>query len=148
MFDPKLYEKVFSDAYHSPEITAHSDEDEDPEEGKDQCALEQTSSVQGDLQGVLSQGREKEMEQLRQNTITGFFSDDNMGQSIFDELDLRAAAAGMDAIENRDVDEAADREREAMSPVISTQHSYPPINQSGQIRYHDRPFAEYGHLDR
>jgi hypothetical protein len=25
-------------------------------------------------------------------------------------------------------------------------HPYPPINQTGQVAEHDRPYADYGHL--
>ena len=122
------------------------DEDEDPSEGEDQCAVERTSREQPNLQDIFSRRREREIQELARNTITGRHSDDDMAQLIINELDLRAAS--IDAIENRDVNEAADHEQEATSPVISTQHSYPPINQTGQIRDHDRPFAKYGHLAR
>jgi hypothetical protein len=34
------------------------------------------------------------------------------------------------------------------TPATSTPHPYPPINQTGTITDHDRPYADYGHLKR
>lgn len=34
------------------------------------------------------------------------------------------------------------------SPFIVTSSPYPPINRAGPVSDHDRPYAEYGHLDR
>jgi hypothetical protein len=34
------------------------------------------------------------------------------------------------------------------SSSSSSSHPYPPINQTGPIAAHDRPYADYGHLDR
>ena len=98
------------------------------------------------LHDIFSQRKEREIQELDGKTITRRRFDDDMAQLIINELDLRAAS--IDAIENRNVDEAADLEQEATSPMISTQRSYPPINQTGRIRNHDRPFAKYGHLAR
>jgi hypothetical protein len=61
LFDSKQYAKVFSVANHSPDVTAHTDEDEDPSEGEDQCAVERTSGEQPNLQDIFSQRREREM---------------------------------------------------------------------------------------
>ena len=45
-------------------------------------------------------------------------------------------------------DNATENESESDSIIITSAHSYPPINRTGQIADHDRPFTDYRHLGR
>lgn len=45
-------------------------------------------------------------------------------------------------------DNVTENESECDSIIITSSHPYPPINRTGQVADHDRPFADYGHLGR
>ncbi len=160
LFSSKTYERCFSTRYNSPKTSERSVENKEKEKGQaegnqtsddqgNQTSDDQgnqTSDDQGNLQDILTKSREQEMERLSQSSVSQRPGDDNMAEFIINELDLRIANAN--AMANMDIDEIVDWEQAPISPVISTQHSYPPINQTGRIQHYDRPFAEYGHLDR
>jgi hypothetical protein len=160
LFSSKTYERCFSTRYNSPKTAERSVENKEKEKGQaegnqtsddqgNQTSDDQgnqTSDDQGNLQDILTKSREQEMERLSQSSVSQRPGDDNMAEFIINELDLRIANAN--AMANMDVDEIVDLEQAPISPVISTQHSYPPIDQTGRIQDYDRPFAEYGHLDR
>jgi hypothetical protein len=146
LYSSKTYEQIFSATYRSPDILEHS-EDEVEDEVDDVMTFDEQ---QQDLQEILCQAREDKMQALSQQAVTTKPVDDEFAELIINELDLRAASAN--SIRNMDVDDdddaAATDEPDPASPVISPQYSYPPVNQTGPILDHDRPFAEYGHLDR
>ena len=130
VFNSATYEQVFSGAYQTQE---KSDDDDDvkTDEGETTSGDQQT-----DLHDVLYQAREAELNALAATTVAQRPSDDETTEFILNALGLRS--------EDRRADDA---EQDAPSSNISGR-SYPPAHQTGPIEDHDRPFAEYGHLDR
>ena len=128
VFNSASYEKVFSGNYRTEEKSADDDKDD----------KDVTTSVdqQQDLHAVLYRAREAELDALAAVAVTQRPSDDETTDFILNELGLRSA--------NRQADDA---EPPAPSSLGSVR-SYPPVHQTGPVDDHDRPFAEFGHLDR
>jgi hypothetical protein len=132
VFNSATYEHAFSGAFQTQEKSADDDDDDDKkDEGETTCG-----DKHADLHDVLYQAREAELDALAATTVSQRPSDDETTEFILRALGLRS--------EHRRVD---DVEQHAPSSMISGR-SYPPAHQIGPIEDHDRPFAEYGHLDR
>ncbi|CAF3542148.1 unnamed protein product, partial [Rotaria sp. Silwood2] len=75
---------------------------------------------------------------------------DEVTQQIISQLDLILDQTK--AIASINVNDNKDQQQILTSPSIisttTTQHSYPPMNQTGRVEDHDRPYAEYSHLNR
>ena len=146
-YNSKTHEQLLSAAY---ETTNTADSEDDGDEEQD-APIETTSTdvidkdVQQNLRDILNQERENEIEQLAQNTISQEPNDDETAQLITEELNLRRRNTERITTTNE-----YDRnpEEDAYPSSMISIHSYPPTNQTGIIQDHDRPFAEYGHVDR
>ncbi|CAF3948926.1 unnamed protein product [Adineta steineri] len=60
---------------------------------------------------------------------------------------LNITRAELDEIDKRRA-QMCDTEVTLTTPITSSQHPYPPAQQTGTIKAHDLPYAEYGHMDR
>src|SRR5690606_34162984 len=65
-----------------------------------------------------------------------------------DILDTSTVADGDNINNNQQVNQNETEVSSSSVIPISTQNAYPPINQIGIVKDHDRPYASYGHLDR
>ncbi|CAF1511608.1 unnamed protein product [Adineta ricciae] len=127
------------------------------------------------LNEILNEARDKEIEHLSQVILTQQFmidDDDIAAQFILQQLDLVLdTTEEMLPIDNNQMDNN-DNSRQDQSSISSNppskdvvlksssmrtaeqqqqqqqQRPYPPINQTGPVNDHDRPYAEYGHLSR
>ena len=141
----KKFAQAFSAVYKATDTNDRSDSDEAED-------IDDTMSEKGsDLQAILDKKRETELQELSQNTQRDKPHDDEIAQIIVDEiiLGLENAATttnrALDMVDDHAADD--DHEQEIISSMRSVR-SYPPVHQTGAIDNHDRPFAEYGHLDR
>ncbi|CAF1296120.1 unnamed protein product [Rotaria sordida] len=104
-----------------------------------------------DLNEILNKARDEEMQQLSQFITDQKPIDDEVAQVMISQLDLTLNQMKARTLINVN-DNNKDQQQILTSPsiitVITTQHSYPPMNQTGQIKDHDRPYAKYGHLNR
>ena len=91
------------------------------------------------LVDILNEARSKEIERLSQSIMhdrpsnhTDEVADDLI--QLLDDLSQHSISAMM--------------ESEDASTAMATRRPYPPIHQTGVVDDHDRPYADYGHLDR
>ncbi|CAF1650972.1 unnamed protein product, partial [Rotaria sordida] len=99
-----------------------------------------------DLNEILNKARDEEMQQLSQFITDQKPIDDEVAQVMISQLDLTLNQMKARTLINVN-DNNKDQQQILTSPsiitVITTQHSYPPMNQTGQIKDHDRPYAKY-----
>lgn len=133
IFNSATYEQVFSSVYQTQEKSDGDEKDEkdDKDEG-DTAAVDQRA----DLHEVLYRARETELNALATAAVSQRPADDETTEFILNELGLRS--------ETRRAHETA----QDTSVSLISGRSYPPVNQTGPVGDHDRPFAEFGHLDR
>lgn len=97
--------------------------------------------IDQNLDEFLDQARTDELDRLSQLAKEHFPTNDIVAEIIMEQLDF--------AIDQTRLEETNDiiiEEANSISSSTSSIHSYPPINQTGQINDHDRPYADYGHL--
>ena len=151
-----------------PILKEDNDNDDDNEE--DDNATE-NMGVFNDI--IIQQLRQEEIRQLSQTLIKEQPKNDPMAEVLLQEINsimnndtqskvdfaindnkqpmvptpITAAAAIIPTFDDENDDDDDDNQNEG-SPFIIQSSSYPPINRTGRISDHDRPYAEYGHLDR
>ena len=84
---------------------------------------------------ILAEERQNEVLHLTQSVLSQHPKNDATAHFIMNQLNL-----------------LVDREEETtvLSSIATdaTEHPYPPMNQTGTVADHDRPYADYGHLNR
>ena len=75
--------------------------------------------------------------------------DDDMVLTMIDELN-RVLEATNDIVKHSTRDSPIQSDISVLMPTTTTTttHPYPPIDQTGSMSDHDRPYGDYGHLDR
>ncbi|CAF2794228.1 unnamed protein product [Rotaria sp. Silwood2] len=96
------------------------------------------------LDVVLSQMREREIECLTQFIISRPPEHDEMVQVLLSQLNLPIHTSQQQEISELSSSSAPP----PLTTTILSQNPYPPIHQTGLVRDHDRPYADYGHLNR
>lgn len=97
------------------------------------------------LDAVLSQMREREIECLTQFIISRPPEHDEMVQVLLSQLNLPIHTSQQQEIS---VLSSSSVPPPPLTTTILSQNPYPPIHQTGLVRDHDRPYADYGHLNR
>ncbi|CAF1468639.1 unnamed protein product [Adineta steineri] len=97
------------------------------------------------LDNILTETGANDIEYLSQLIIRDLPTGHNeVANVLMDLLDLvndrKITTSNMTDIDNISIDES-------ISKQIISSHPYPPINQTGAVMDHDRPYADYGHLD-
>lgn len=135
------HEKLFTSIYQKTDSEAATNEDDDGAKDHGPSVEEK----QQDLHQGLSQERQNEIIALARESTSQQPPNDELARSILTQLDIRP----------NDTDRTGSRMNfdetnvpENVPSSMSSQHSYPPMNRTGPIDDHDRPFAAYGHLDR
>ncbi|CAF1436330.1 unnamed protein product [Rotaria sordida] len=117
---------------------------EDEEEEEDDDDNDVNSDTEQDLNKILNRERDEEIKQLSQSILIQQPINDETTQCMIEQLNL-----ALDSTKRITTDDSS-----AASSIISvtttttTQHLYPSMNQTGQVKDHDRPYAKYGHLNR
>lgn len=146
LFDSKTYEEMLSTVYHQDNITQGEDktndnenlEDENDEEDEEEDPIFNEKLFD---QTVLNDERAKEIQNLTQIIYNTQPSNDDLSHIIMQQLnDLLVT------IVNDDNEQHTRKEFQPSSIASATLHPYPPVNQTGPIADHDRPYADYGHL--
>lgn len=91
---------------------------------------------------LLDHTRKEELKRLSQLIIHDLPTDDNIAQIIIEKLNF---VMDITSVQDMDTDSSTQATSFASSSRVSI-YSYPPINRTGQVNDHDRPFADYGHL--
>jgi len=120
LFNTQTFERIRQDVYN-PSKTSLSDDDDDDDEEK-----EDNDNDQEGLHDILNQARAIEINNLLQLIQHDRPTDSNEIADLLLDLIGRVPE---------------------MTTMIDT-HAYPPINQTGTVADRDRPYADYGHLDR
>ncbi|CAF0991888.1 unnamed protein product [Didymodactylos carnosus] len=131
LFDSETFERVRS-AVSSP-LDKTTMETEEEVETEDEDGDEQEQG----LADVLTQTRATEIERLSQSIVndrpshTGEFADVLI--QLLDDIPENPIPTMM--------------ESDNANTAMATRRSHPPIDQTGFVDDHDRPYADYGHLD-
>jgi len=139
LFDSNTYEQIFSSVYNNDVDNYDANDDDDG--GDDDDDNDGSNKNLFDQQALYNE-RAQEIQQLSQVIVDNQPMDDNIAKNIMQQLqDI------LDTTKNMNDDNQVQSELQ-ISSIISTEHPYPPINQTGIVDDHDRPYADYGHLDR
>ncbi|CAF1390193.1 unnamed protein product [Adineta steineri] len=149
LFDQKTYEQILSSVYNPKNINDKKEErdnnhDGDGDDDDDDDNTDNDSVLNEELfdEKAINDEREQEIQYLTQVIQANQpMNDDLVGimmQEINDTLEITID----------DDNQTQSELQTSSSHIISTQHPYPPVNQTGLVKDHDRPYAEYGHLSR
>ena len=128
LFDEQTYERIRSNVENpSNKFKAEEEEEEDDEDNNQQ-----------DLHDLLDQARATELEYLSQ------LIDRDRPTSANEIADILLELIGNVSKPTASTRVKTDEGSQTSFDTVS----YPPINQTGPIADHDRPYADYGHLDR
>ena len=116
-----------------------SDDDEN-----DQHTLKEGKS----LEQILAEAREEELQSLSQTILSQPLPDDELTCLVIERI--RATCAAQRNTQGGPHDPIMAPLSPSIVSTTGTQAArpYPPVNRVGLVDAHDRPFAEYGHLDR
>ena len=138
------HEDVFTAFYKTKAaiaLLASNDNEDNEMETEEQCV----EAEQRVLRTSLFEDRQREMQELAQQTSSQRPPNDGMARTLFDMLNLQLDADDS-ALGSKENTEA--RPQEVTASFTTSQHPYPPIHRTGPVADHDRPFATYGQLDR
>jgi hypothetical protein len=126
LFDSNTFESIRSSVYSQPKnITSKEKKEEEQERNQEEGEYE---------------ARGEEIQRLSQSIICELPADHNeIADALIELLDL------IDNTTSNIVNDSGTDREEASNAVNSTR-PYPPINQTGVVEDHDRPYADYGHL--
>ena len=101
-------------------------------------------------QKYLNTEREQEIQQLTQLIRTDQPINDDIANMIMQQLNIMSE---MTINSSEHIEDSLSETCSSMVSTISTYHHlryhpYPPMNLAGHVIAHDRPYADYGHLDR
>ncbi|CAF4786174.1 unnamed protein product [Rotaria sp. Silwood1] len=144
LIDSKTYVQILSEVYAPPNIKCK----EEKEEFNSEDLNDDTDEHLFDDE-ILNQQCEQEIQRLTQVIRSSQPEDGNETASIIMQQLNDLLATKQTAIIN-------DNENPISQHPIGTyattstmiQHPYPPVNQTGLVQDHDRPYADYGHLNR
>lgn len=91
---------------------------------------------------LLDLTREEELERLSKLIIHHLPTDDTIARIMIEKLKLLITDT---CVQDMDIDSSNQRASSSSSSTIFS-HPYPPENRIGQVKDHDRPYADYGHL--
>ena len=99
--------------------------------------------------GSVNEERTAEIQQLSQIMIAEQPTDDEMAQFILAELNLALDRPNIiTSLATNTANTQQQQSQLVASNLATQQRPYPPVNQTGLVADHDRPYADYGHLDR
>jgi hypothetical protein len=138
LFDANTYRQILSsvdDQQKMHDKEEEQEEDDDNDYDKDNILNKEIFDEK-----ALSNERAQEIQCISQVVRDDQPVDDSVANIIIQQLN--------DILEttiNNDDDVQSEFET---SSIVSETHPYPPTNQTGPIAAHDRPYADYGHLDK
>lgn len=141
LFDKKTYEQIFSSVYNPKNINDKKEEKDDSDD--DDTNSDHVSNEALFDEKALNDEREQEIQYLSQVIQASQPMDDDLVDIIMQGFNDTLETTINDNDSNQ-----AQSELQTSSLIISTQHPYPPVNQTGTVKDHDRPYADYGHLKR
>lgn len=169
LFDANTFERIQSDVRKrkSKAVEIYQGDDDDDDDDND-TSDEADTILSVDLhdQSFVNDLREKQLEHLTQTIRNNRPVDDEMADIIIKHLDdflvtttladhfiLSTTTATDNKTNDNDDDSNLDNQepnRVEVSSILSSieKHPYPPVNQTGVVKDHDRPYVDYGHLDR
>jgi len=131
----QTFERIQSNVYNPP--NKFKEEEEDDEDDDD--------DNQQNLNDLLHQARATEIEYLSQWITRDRPTDANEIADILLQL-IRTVPETMSS--STIISDISHRDERAEATTSTDRHSYPPMNQTGRVADRDRPYADYGHLDR
>jgi hypothetical protein len=124
VFNSRTYEQILSSVYESKNMKGMEEDDDEQS-----------------LNEILNQARALEIECLSQSVIRERpMHRCEVADTLIELLNNLVDNTGSSMIKSDDIDS------EESSKMIVSTHPYPPINQTGLVVDHDRPYADYGHL--
>ena len=98
---------------------------------------------------MLNVARVEEMQELSQFLLVEQPINDETAQFIIQNLNLALDRTKAIAAPTTNTISVQQQQPSASAAILPTQQRpYPPMHQAGLVEDHDRPYAEYGHLDR
>jgi hypothetical protein len=142
LIDSKTYEQILSSIYTKPPPPniKHIKQEQDDNDDLNHVTNEQQQQQRFNQKTSNLQRREQEIQQLTQLIRTTQPTNDNMANVIMQQLD--------DILQTIVLNDNQIQQQLETSSSLPKNHPYPPINQIGPIKDHDRPYADYGHLNR
>ncbi len=138
IIDPATFARIEASVFNELNTVIKEDEDEDQDE-------EQT------LEDILYQAREEELERLSQYMNENQPTPANEIIDILLELinTVPTTTTATTTTTTSTILDTSNTDEIAEATTINRHSSYPPpINRTGRVTDHDRPYADYGHLDR
>ena len=124
------------------------DDDDDNDNGNDNtyaADVDNPSDEEVFDQMIMVKEQERELQQLYRFVQNSQLTNDDITSAIIQQLNDVVNATAVDHINQ---DEVSRESLTTSSIQTITSLPYPPVNQTGFIADHDRPYADYGHLDR
>jgi Geminivirus Rep catalytic domain len=158
IIDPATFARIEASVCNKLNTVLKQQEEEDDDDKEDE-EDEIISDDEQDINEILHNARDEEIRQLSQFIITEQPISDETAQFFIRQLDLALDKTKTITTTNMDVNDINNDQQILTSCLSSSSSSssiiptisknlYPPINQTGRVEDHDRPYAEYGHLDR
>jgi hypothetical protein len=143
LFDSNTYERIRSSVFNPKYINDTDEDDDDDDDVSDNELFDEQA---------LNNQREHEIQHLSQLIRANQPKDDYLANIIMQQLDDDDDDDILESTMNNDNDnnnQTQSRLQTSSIIVTTTQHHpYPPVNQTGPVEDHDRPYADYGHLNR
>lgn len=137
LFDVGTYERIVHDVMEE-ESTKNKDIDiEDDEQYNDNDEHQLNDKIIDPMH--IDHERTRELERLSRVIHSEQPMNDDMTKIIMQQLDEI-----LQGIE--EMDDVATEDEHEISSMANSTRPYPPMDQSGLVADHDRPYADYGHL--
>ena len=147
LFDSNTYERILSSVHKKQnQLAEEEEEEEDDDDDDDAHEHHETHSFSNEKlfdQRHLDNERDQEIQHLTQIIRKEQPVNDNIAHIIRQQLNSSLETNIHDIQESK-----LEPSSITSTSTVSIAHPYPPIDQTGSIASHDRPYADYGHLDR
>lgn len=151
LFDSHTYQAIFSSVYHPTDLSGKADDDVDDSDREPTEGEEEQHQQQPFNERAFNDERDQEIEQLSQAIRADRPFDDDFANLIMEHENNPFETTTNDQNQNRVQSQSRVSSASSSSSAIVNSKApcpYPPVNQTGRVADHDRPYAEYGHLNR
>jgi hypothetical protein len=149
LFDSKTYDQILSSVYNQSNQLEEEEKEEQEQEQDVDNDDDNISNEELFDQRHLNNERDREIQYLTQIIRDEQPMNDNIANIIMQQLNsiLETTINNIEHTQDSKLKPSSVLSTTTTTTTTTT-HPYPPIDQTAYLTPHDRPYADYGHLDR